>query len=125
MESEGRGRADGLVGWLHTFRLSVCSSVWCLAGSEGEIEAEWILLGVWAQRESAGHKLLATLGFTGAMAAELEKEVREDRERDATALRVEEEGSAACVALASAHIMQKFSLLLCLSCLNQMNAVKV
>ena len=43
---------------------------------DGEIGAEWILLGVWAQRDSAGHKLLATLGFTDALAAELESEVR-------------------------------------------------
>ncbi|CAI5479146.1 unnamed protein product [Closterium sp. Yama58-4] len=40
-------------------------------GRAGEISTALILLGIWEQRESAGHKLLAQLGFHDALASQL------------------------------------------------------
>ncbi|CAF2042727.1 unnamed protein product [Brassica napus] len=42
------------------------------AGGAGEIMPAHILLGVWSEVESPGHKILATLGFTDEKAKELE-----------------------------------------------------
>ncbi|CAI5994683.1 unnamed protein product [Closterium sp. NIES-64] len=40
-------------------------------GRTGEISTALILLGIWEQRECAGHKLLAQLGFHDALASQL------------------------------------------------------
>ncbi|GJP80553.1 hypothetical protein CLOP_g10756 [Closterium sp. NIES-67] len=40
-------------------------------GRSGEISTALILLGIWEQRESAGHKLLSQLGFNDALASQL------------------------------------------------------
>ncbi|EOA21442.1 hypothetical protein CARUB_v10001824mg [Capsella rubella] len=42
------------------------------AGGIGEVMPAHILLGIWSQVESPGHKILATLGFTDEKAKELE-----------------------------------------------------
>ncbi|CAH2071375.1 unnamed protein product [Thlaspi arvense] len=42
------------------------------AGGIGEIMPAHILLGIWSEVESPGHKILATLGFTDEKAKELE-----------------------------------------------------
>lgn len=42
------------------------------AGESGEITTTYLLLGVWAQKNSAGHKVLAALGFNDEKAKELE-----------------------------------------------------
>eukprot|EP00475_Leptophrys_vorax_P045840 TRINITY_DN9667_c0_g2_i1.p1 TRINITY_DN9667_c0_g2~~TRINITY_DN9667_c0_g2_i1.p1 ORF type:complete len:229 (-),score=11.35 TRINITY_DN9667_c0_g2_i1:241-927(-) len=47
-------------------------------GGEGEISTALVLLGVWEQRQSAGHKLLAQLGFTDALANALAADVKND-----------------------------------------------
>ncbi|XP_042034025.1 ATP-dependent Clp protease ATP-binding subunit CLPT1, chloroplastic-like [Salvia splendens] len=48
------------------------------SGESGEITAAHILLGIWAQREAAGHKILAGFGFDDAKAAELAKNMDKD-----------------------------------------------
>lgn len=47
------------------------------AGGEGEVGVERVVLGVWAQEESAGKALLQKLGFTEENAEELRKYVAE------------------------------------------------
>nr|GFD49534.1 ATP-dependent Clp protease ATP-binding subunit CLPT1, chloroplastic-like [Tanacetum cinerariifolium] len=37
-----------------------------------------LLLGIWAQKESAGHKIMATLGFDDDKAQELAKSMDKD-----------------------------------------------
>lgn len=32
-------------------------------GEDGEVTANHLLLGIWSDKESAGHKILASLGF--------------------------------------------------------------
>eukprot|EP00850_Spirogloea_muscicola_P010632 SM000063S20022 [mRNA] locus=s63:298884:300022:+ [translate_table: standard] len=41
------------------------------SGESGEVLAEHMLLGIWAQADSAGHQVLAALGFSDALAKEL------------------------------------------------------
>ncbi|GKA97019.1 ATP-dependent Clp protease ATP-binding subunit ClpT1, chloroplastic-like protein [Tanacetum coccineum] len=45
------------------------------SGETGEVTASHLLLGIWAQKESAGHKIMATLGFDDDKAQELAKSV--------------------------------------------------
>ena len=40
-------------------------------GVDGEITTSHLLLGVWYQKEAAGHKIMATLGFNDEKAQEL------------------------------------------------------
>ncbi|KAK8686636.1 hypothetical protein V6N13_125659 [Hibiscus sabdariffa] len=47
-------------------------------GESGEITTTYLLLGIWSEKESAGHKILATLGFDDEKAKELEKYLKED-----------------------------------------------
>ncbi|PWA47226.1 RNA-directed DNA polymerase, eukaryota [Artemisia annua] len=44
-------------------------------GETGEVTTSHLLLGIWAQKESAGHKIMATLGFDDDKAQELAKSV--------------------------------------------------
>ncbi|KAE8729924.1 Clp protease-related protein [Hibiscus syriacus] len=48
------------------------------SGESGEITTTYLLLGIWSEKESAGHKILATLGFDDQKAKELEKYLNED-----------------------------------------------
>ncbi|KDP22383.1 hypothetical protein JCGZ_26214 [Jatropha curcas] len=48
------------------------------SGDEGEITPSHILLGIWSEKESAGHKILATLGFNDEKAKEIAKSMNED-----------------------------------------------
>ncbi|KAK7283700.1 hypothetical protein RIF29_13411 [Crotalaria pallida] len=48
------------------------------SGEEGEITVTHLLLGIWSQEESAGHKILAALGFNDEKAKELAKEINGD-----------------------------------------------
>lgn len=43
------------------------------SGETGEVTTSHLLLGIWAQKESAGHKIMATLGFDDDKAQELAK----------------------------------------------------
>ncbi|XP_020573937.1 ATP-dependent Clp protease ATP-binding subunit CLPT1, chloroplastic-like [Phalaenopsis equestris] len=43
------------------------------SGEGGEITTTHMLLGIWSEKESAGHKILASLGFDDAKASELAK----------------------------------------------------
>ncbi|CAA0836722.1 Double Clp-N motif protein [Striga hermonthica] len=43
------------------------------SGESGEITTAYLVLGMWAQKESAGHKVLAALGFNDEKAKELAK----------------------------------------------------
>ncbi|KAI3793074.1 hypothetical protein L1987_35687 [Smallanthus sonchifolius] len=43
------------------------------SGETGEMTPSHLLLGIWAQKESAGHKIMATLGFDDDKAKELAK----------------------------------------------------
>ncbi|KAI7745467.1 hypothetical protein M8C21_010483 [Ambrosia artemisiifolia] len=43
------------------------------SGETGEVTTSHLLLGIWAQKESAGHKIMATLGFDDDKAKELAK----------------------------------------------------
>ena len=45
------------------------------AGAEVEVTATHLLLGIWAQKGSAGQVVLATLGFSDQNAKELEDTV--------------------------------------------------
>ncbi|KAD5961286.1 hypothetical protein E3N88_12759 [Mikania micrantha] len=45
------------------------------SGETGEVTTSHLLLGIWAQKESAGHKIMATLGFDDDKAKELAKSV--------------------------------------------------
>ncbi|KAF5200307.1 Atp-dependent clp protease atp-binding subunit clpt1 protein [Thalictrum thalictroides] len=48
------------------------------SGSSGEITTTHLLLGIWSEKESAGHKIMETLGFNDEKAAELAKSKDED-----------------------------------------------
>lgn len=48
------------------------------SGEGGEITATHILLGIWSEKESAGHMIMATLGFDDEKAKELAKSMNED-----------------------------------------------
>lgn len=41
------------------------------AGDSGEITVSHLLLGIWSEKESAGHKILVSLGFDDEKAKEL------------------------------------------------------
>ncbi|BBN69918.1 Double Clp-N motif protein [Prunus dulcis] len=43
------------------------------SGENGEITVTHLLLGIWSEKESAGHKILASLGFDEEKAKELSK----------------------------------------------------
>ncbi|KAL2920508.1 ATP-dependent Clp protease ATP-binding subunit CLPT1 chloroplastic [Bienertia sinuspersici] len=48
------------------------------SGEDGEITVTYLLLGIWEQREYAGHKIMATFGFTDEKAEELSKSIDKD-----------------------------------------------
>lgn len=48
------------------------------SGESGEITTNHLLLGIWSEKESAGHKILATLGFNDEKAKEIAKSINED-----------------------------------------------
>ncbi|KAL0304170.1 UNVERIFIED_CONTAM: ATP-dependent Clp protease ATP-binding subunit CLPT1, chloroplastic [Sesamum radiatum] len=48
------------------------------SGESGEITTTHLLLGIWSEKESAGHKILATLGFDDDKAKELSKTMDKD-----------------------------------------------
>ncbi|XP_062073304.1 ATP-dependent Clp protease ATP-binding subunit CLPT1, chloroplastic [Humulus lupulus] len=48
------------------------------SGEEGEITVTHLLLGIWSEKESAGHKILASLGFDDEKAKELGKSMDKD-----------------------------------------------
>ncbi|XP_008798501.3 ATP-dependent Clp protease ATP-binding subunit CLPT1, chloroplastic-like isoform X1 [Phoenix dactylifera] len=48
------------------------------SGDDGEITTTHLLLGIWSEKDSAGHKILASLGFDDDKANELAKRANED-----------------------------------------------
>ncbi|KAI5670188.1 hypothetical protein M9H77_10552 [Catharanthus roseus] len=48
------------------------------SGESGEITTTHLLLGIWSEKESAGHKILAGLGFDDEKAKELGKNMDKD-----------------------------------------------
>ncbi|URE02726.1 ATP-dependent Clp protease ATP-binding subunit [Musa troglodytarum] len=48
------------------------------AGEDGEITTAHMLLGIWSEKESAGYKILASLGFDDQKASELTKSANKD-----------------------------------------------
>ncbi|KAK9266264.1 hypothetical protein L1049_010782 [Liquidambar formosana] len=48
------------------------------SGESGEITPAYLLLGIWSEKESAGHKIMAALGFDDEKANELTKSMNED-----------------------------------------------
>lgn len=44
-------------------------------GEDGEVTVNYLLLGIWEQKESAGHQIMVGLGFNDEIAKELEKSV--------------------------------------------------
>ncbi|KAK9665623.1 hypothetical protein RND81_14G124400 [Saponaria officinalis] len=48
------------------------------SGESGEITVTHLLLGIWAQKESAGHQILESLGFNEEKATELSKHMDKD-----------------------------------------------
>ncbi|XVF12379.1 hypothetical protein REPUB_Repub08aG0112400 [Reevesia pubescens] len=48
------------------------------SGESGEITTTYLLLGIWSEKESAGHKILVILGFNDEKAKELAKYINED-----------------------------------------------
>ncbi|GER48014.1 ATP-dependent clp protease [Striga asiatica] len=46
------------------------------SGESGEITTAYLVLGIWAQKESGGHNVLAALGFNDEKAKELAKTIR-------------------------------------------------
>lgn len=50
--------------------------IFIFAGEEGEVTTSHLLLGIWAQKESAGHKVLASLGVTDDLMEQLASSVR-------------------------------------------------
>ncbi|XP_064944916.1 ATP-dependent Clp protease ATP-binding subunit CLPT1, chloroplastic-like isoform X6 [Musa acuminata AAA Group] len=48
------------------------------SGGDGEITTAHLLLGIWSEKESAGHKILASLGFDDEKASELAKSADKD-----------------------------------------------
>lgn len=51
-----------------------CKSMW-LAVDGGEITTVHIILGIWSEVDSPGHKILSTLGFNDEKAKELETSI--------------------------------------------------
>ncbi|URE07244.1 ATP-dependent Clp protease ATP-binding subunit [Musa troglodytarum] len=54
------------------------SFVIMVAGEDGEITTAHMLLGIWSEKESAGYKILASLGFDDQKASELTKSANKD-----------------------------------------------
>uniref|UniRef100_A0A7N2RF23 Wall-associated receptor kinase galacturonan-binding domain-containing protein n=1 Tax=Quercus lobata TaxID=97700 RepID=A0A7N2RF23_QUELO len=57
--------------------------IWCgvgdaETGESGEITATHMLLGIWSEKDSAGHKIIASLGFDDEKAKELAKSMNVD-----------------------------------------------
>lgn len=50
------------------------------SGEDGEITIAHLVLGIWSEKESAGHKVMATLGFDDEKAKELAKFMDKDIE---------------------------------------------
>lgn len=50
---------------------------WYVAGEDGEMTNTHLLLGIWAQEDSAGHMILKALGFNDDKAKEIAKSVSE------------------------------------------------
>ncbi|XP_075107000.1 ATP-dependent Clp protease ATP-binding subunit CLPT1, chloroplastic-like [Nicotiana tabacum] len=50
------------------------------AGESGEITIAHLALGIWSEKESAGHKIMATLGFDDEKAKELARSMDKDIE---------------------------------------------
>ncbi|CAL4913542.1 unnamed protein product [Urochloa decumbens] len=48
------------------------------SGEDGEVTANHLLLGIWSDKESAGHKILASLGFDDDKASLLAKTANEE-----------------------------------------------
>jgi ATP-dependent Clp protease ATP-binding subunit ClpA len=48
------------------------------SGEDGEVTANHLLLGIWSDKESAGHKILASLGFDDEKARLLTKTAGEE-----------------------------------------------
>ncbi|KAK3040110.1 hypothetical protein RJ639_027836 [Escallonia herrerae] len=48
------------------------------SGEPGEITVSHLLLGIWSEKESAGHKIMATFGFDDEKANELAKTMNKD-----------------------------------------------
>ncbi|XP_041007445.1 ATP-dependent Clp protease ATP-binding subunit CLPT1, chloroplastic [Juglans microcarpa x Juglans regia] len=48
------------------------------SGEDGEITTSYLLLGIWSEKDSAGHKIMASLGFDDEKAKELAKTINED-----------------------------------------------
>ncbi|XP_020274647.1 ATP-dependent Clp protease ATP-binding subunit CLPT1, chloroplastic-like [Asparagus officinalis] len=48
------------------------------SGEDGEVTTSHMLLGIWSEKDSAGHKILATLGFDDAKASELAKNANKE-----------------------------------------------
>ncbi|KAJ1297970.1 hypothetical protein BS78_01G418700 [Paspalum vaginatum] len=48
------------------------------SGEDGEVTANHLLLGIWSDKESAGHKILASLGFDDEKASLLAKKADEE-----------------------------------------------
>ncbi|WCJ36528.1 Double Clp-N motif protein [Euphorbia peplus] len=48
------------------------------SGDDGEISTGHIILGLWSEKESAGYKILETLGFNDEKAKELAESMNED-----------------------------------------------
>ncbi|KAL6648461.1 hypothetical protein ACP70R_012685 [Stipagrostis hirtigluma subsp. patula] len=48
------------------------------SGDDGEVTANHLLLGIWSDKESAGHKILASLGFNEEKASLLAKTADEE-----------------------------------------------
>lgn len=44
-------------------------------GESGEVTTTHLLLGIWSEKESAGHKIMEALGFDDEKAEELAKSV--------------------------------------------------
>ncbi|XP_059666999.1 ATP-dependent Clp protease ATP-binding subunit CLPT1, chloroplastic [Cornus florida] len=48
------------------------------SGESGEITTSHLLLGIWSEKESAGHRIMASFGFDDEKAKELAKSMNED-----------------------------------------------
>ncbi|CAO2821065.1 unnamed protein product [Amaranthus hypochondriacus] len=48
------------------------------SGEDGEVTVNYLLLGIWEQKESAGHQIMVGLGFNDEIAKELEKSMDKD-----------------------------------------------
>ncbi|XP_059304921.1 ATP-dependent Clp protease ATP-binding subunit CLPT1, chloroplastic-like [Lycium ferocissimum] len=50
------------------------------SGESGEITIAYLVLGIWSEKESAGHRIMASLGFDDEKAKELAKSMDKDIE---------------------------------------------